>query len=180
MTYIAIGSVFGGIGQGISLIAEKSGFDRFAILTHIQIYFSIIAALFLFIFGLTRLGYISEPQWMQGVSPDKFPGFQRLIQRGVHEPDMVVLFLLGLIFGFLPCGLSFAAFSRALPSGGFLEGGTMLFAFGLGTLPGLLFLGKGLGGYLQKFRKHSDIISGVLMLGMAISLLSDAFIGITM
>ena len=49
-------------------------------------------------------------------------------------------FILGMMMGFLPCGLSFAAFTRALPSGSPIKGAALVFAFALGTVPGLLLV----------------------------------------
>lgn len=58
-------------------------------------------------------------------------------------------FPMGLIMGFIPCGLSYTAFIAAAGAGvnaasqaeGFLKGLFMVFLFGLGTLPALLLLG---------------------------------------
>jgi uncharacterized protein len=85
------------------------------------------------------------------------------------------IFLIGLMMGLLPCGLSFAAFARALATRSSLEGGLLLLAFALGTLPGLLLIGTGASGIFRKYRKHSEILSGILMIGMAFSLAADAF-----
>ncbi|NNL78010.1 MAG: sulfite exporter TauE/SafE family protein, partial [Desulfobacterales bacterium] len=73
----------------------------------------------------------------------------------------------------LPCGLSFAAFSRALAASGPLEGGLFLLAFGIGTLPGLLLLGTGASAIARRYRRHFDLFSGMLMIGMAVSLMVD-------
>jgi sulfite exporter TauE/SafE len=59
-------------------------------------------------------------------------------------------FPMGLILGFIPCGLSYTAFIAAAGAGvhagsraeGFITGMSMLFLFGLGTLPALLLLGS--------------------------------------
>ena len=50
-------------------------------------------------------------------------------------------FLLGLIWGWLPCGLVYSVLIWAMASGGPLEGGLLLLSFGLGTLPNLLAMG---------------------------------------
>ena len=50
-------------------------------------------------------------------------------------------FLLGLVWGWLPCGLVYSVLIWAMASGGPLEGGLLLFSFGLGTLPNLLAMG---------------------------------------
>jgi sulfite exporter TauE/SafE len=49
----------------------------------------------------------------------------------------------------------------------------MTLAFGLGTLPGLLLLGTGASGLARRYRRHSDILSGVVMIAMAASLGAD-------
>lgn len=50
-------------------------------------------------------------------------------------------FLLGLVWGWLPCGLVYSVLIWAMASGGPLQGGLLLFSFGLGTLPNLLAMG---------------------------------------
>lgn len=59
-------------------------------------------------------------------------------------------FPIGLVLGFIPCGMSYTAFIAAAGAGvragspveGFLRGALMLLLFGLGTAPALLLLGK--------------------------------------
>ncbi|MDM8560459.1 sulfite exporter TauE/SafE family protein [Candidatus Parabeggiatoa sp. HSG14] len=48
---------------------------------------------------------------------------------------------LGLVWGWLPCGLVYGILLLALTSGSALKGGLLMFAFGLGTLPMLLAVG---------------------------------------
>ncbi|MDM8568131.1 sulfite exporter TauE/SafE family protein [Thiotrichales bacterium HSG1] len=48
---------------------------------------------------------------------------------------------LGLIWGWLPCGLVYVVLSFAFVSKSAWEGGLLMFAFGLGTLPMLLAIG---------------------------------------
>ncbi len=47
----------------------------------------------------------------------------------------------GAVWGWLPCGLVYSVLVSALASGGPLGGGMLMLAFGLGTLPNLLFMG---------------------------------------
>ena len=47
----------------------------------------------------------------------------------------------GLVWGWLPCGLVYAALALALASAGARDGALIMLAFGLGTLPTLLALG---------------------------------------
>jgi sulfite exporter TauE/SafE len=50
-------------------------------------------------------------------------------------------FAVGLLWGWLPCGLVYAALALALVSGGAFEGAATMLVFGLGTLPALIALG---------------------------------------
>lgn len=48
---------------------------------------------------------------------------------------------LGLVWGWLPCGLVYSALAMALASGSVAGGAAVMLAFGLGTLPNLLLAG---------------------------------------
>jgi hypothetical protein len=50
-------------------------------------------------------------------------------------------FLLGVLWGWLPCGLVYSALITALASGNAASGALTMLAFGLGTLPNLLAMG---------------------------------------
>jgi sulfite exporter TauE/SafE len=49
--------------------------------------------------------------------------------------------LLGGLWGWLPCGLVYTALVWTVAAGGAVEGGLLMLAFGLGTLPNLLLMG---------------------------------------
>lgn len=50
-------------------------------------------------------------------------------------------FALGLLWGWLPCGLVYSVLVAALATGSAWQGGALMLAFGLGTLPTLLAMG---------------------------------------
>ena len=73
---------------------------------------------------------------------------------------------LGLLWGFLPCGMVYSALSTALLTGSALRGAGLMLAFGLGTLPNLLLAGL----LLKRFRdvvqaRAVRLASGLLVLG---------------
>jgi hypothetical protein len=78
-----------------------------------------------------------------------------------------------MVMGLLPCGLSFGAFARALAAADMLTGAALTLLFGLGTLPGLLLLGTGLSVLARRYRRHSDLLSGIVMTAIALRLLVD-------
>ena len=175
ITYTIIGSIMGGIGAGLAKIAVATGADYPVWVTRVQMGVSVVAAIFLLIFGLSRLKIIREPEWMNLASPNKIPGYRKLLKSASTNRRQTEMLLLGMMMGLLPCGLSFAAFSRALPSGGPIHGAAMVFSFAMGTLPGLLLLGAGASGFARRYQTHSDILAGLLMIFMAAELAVKAF-----
>ncbi|RJQ58193.1 MAG: sulfite exporter TauE/SafE family protein [Desulfobacteraceae bacterium] len=173
LTYATVGAAMGGIGSGLAGVASAVDADPLMWISRLEIGFSLLAAAFLIYFGLIRLGFFNEPNWMASASPLKIPGYGTILRSAVEEKKGAGMVLLGLVFGFLPCGLSYAAFARALAAGSPQAGGLLLLAFAFGTLPGLLILGTGLSRFARRFRRHSDLLSGILMIAMGLSLAAD-------
>jgi len=76
---------------------------------------------------------------------------------------------LGMLWGWLPCGLVYSALATALASGSAGQGALLMLAFGLGTLPNLLLAGL----LLARFRRFAQaratrVVSGVLVLSYGI------------
>jgi len=57
---------------------------------------------------------------------------------------------LGVLWGWLPCGLVYSVLVWAISAGGILEGALLMLAFALGTLPNLLLMGVA-ASQLQRF-----------------------------
>jgi len=175
ITYVAIGGMMGAIGAGLAGLAAATGGDHMVWIAHIKIVLRLLAALFLFIFGLSRLGIMPEPAWLSVASPDKIPGYRKVVKSAVLQKGQAEMFVLGLMLGFLPCGLSFAAFAGALPTGNPLKGATLVLAFAAGTVPGLLLLGTGASKIVRRYQRPCDILAGLLMIYMAVKLSIKAF-----
>ncbi len=54
-----------------------------------------------------------------------------------------------------------------------MKGAGLTLAFGLGTLPGLLLLGTGFSVLARRYRRHSDLLAGMVMIALAGRLLVD-------
>ena len=167
-TYTLIGGLLGAVGA----IGTGQGVLRETVT--LQTIFSLIAALFLILFALVRLQIIREPTFMTALSPHRIPGVQAA-SRAATPHRVLPMLPLGLAMGLLPCGLSYAAFAKALPAGSFKLGGLYLSVFGLGTLPGLLLIGTVASRFFIKHRRLSDIAAALVMLGMGADLLMDLF-----
>lgn len=82
--------------------------------------------------GLARLEQFGEHAWRR-IAP--LSGRLQPLDRAWKQ------FAAGAVWGWLPCGLVYAALAGATASGGAAEGAAMMAAFGIGTLPALLAAG---------------------------------------
>lgn len=81
-------------------------------------------------------------------------------------------FLLGMVWGWLPCGLVYAALAVAATAGDPVKGGLVMLAFGAGTLPAVM--GAGLfTGMLASLARSKSLrqIAGVVIILMALATL---------
>lgn len=173
ITYTGIGLLMGSLGLALAKLVSVTGLDYLATLARIQLVFSLLAGMFLALFGLGQLGILGQSDWLIISNPQVIPGYRFIVRSAFQRSDRRLMVVTGMFMGFIPCGLSFAAFSRALAASRPMEGGLFLLVFGLGTLPGLLLLGTGASVIARRYRRHFDLFSGMLMIGMAASLLLD-------
>lgn len=84
---------------------------------------------------------------------------------------------LGLVWGWLPCGLVYSVLIWSLSAGGAIQGSLLMLSFGLGTLPTLLGMGL-LAGQLNRFTRLPSVrhvagglvcAVGVYQLGLALA-----------
>jgi len=66
----------------------------------------------------------------------------RVLGRAARQPTVAAFLAAGLVMGLLPCGLVYGVLIAAATGGSWLQGGGMMLAFGLGTLPALLAFGQ--------------------------------------
>jgi sulfite exporter TauE/SafE len=120
-TYAVAGAAAGAAG---SLLALQNGLYLFANVV------LILVGLHLAGFGaLLRLERLGGPLWRR---------LQPLAARASAKGNP---YFAGLLWGWLPCGLVYAALAVAVTFGSSLKGAAAMLAFGLGTLPWLLAAG---------------------------------------
>jgi sulfite exporter TauE/SafE len=164
VTYTAIGGVVGAMGGTLATLGE---------VVRVQLWLTVAAGGLMAWLGLALLRVVSQPSWMFAIDGGRFPGVGALL-RGVLRGKGWMALPLGLLLGFLPCGLSVAAFTRALSADGFLAGGVLVAAFGVGTLPAMLLV-TWVGGRLSsRLRLVGETVAGMVLLAMAVQHLSKA------
>ena len=73
--------------------------------------------------------------------------------------------LFGVLWGWLPCGMVYAALLLAASAGGAVEGASVMLAFGAGTLPALLSAGV----VASRLRPHLNTRGWRWAAGMALT-----------
>ena len=120
-----------------------------------------LVALGLYLVGITRALALSER-----LGQKLWRRLQPLTKRFLPARTAAQAFPLGLLWGWLPCGLVYSALVTALTSGSAGRGAGSMLAFGLGTLPNLLLAGL-LAVRLRDYaaRPVVRITAGLLVLG---------------
>ncbi len=113
---------------------------------HAELAGKVVSSIFLVALGLYVAG------WTRLLAPLERAGarFWRLIEplgrRLLPIRRAPQAFVLGLLWGWLPCGLVYGTLALALAAGSAARGAALMLAFGLGTLPMLLAMGTVAGG----------------------------------
>ena len=165
-SYTLAGALAGGLGAGLLQLTE---------LRQAQLVLQVIAALFMLALGLYLGGW-----WAGLVRVERLGGhlWRRLEPLGrrllpVASPPQA--FALGLVWGWLPCGLVYSVLIWSLAAGSAREGAQLMLAFGLGTLPNLLLMGA-LAAQLGSFVRQPwpRRVAGGLVLAFGLVLLARA------
>ena len=132
LSYSFIGLLAGAIGQW-----ALSPLD-----TEVLVYFSrLLTAFFMLAFGFYLLGWLTILAFLERVGHRLWKHISPLSRRVLPLQNKRSAFYLGLIWGWLPCGLVYSALAWSLASANAVNGALIMLSFGLGTLPMLLAMG---------------------------------------
>jgi len=94
---------------------------------------------------------------------------QPLGQRFMPVKTYRQAFALGLVWGWLPCGLVYSVIIWTIATQSPLEGGLLMLSFGLGTLPNLLLMGV-FASSLNQFIQQPWVrqVAGILIMAFAV------------
>lgn len=131
-SYAVAGAIAGAVGgAGLALSGQLPVRVVFFVAANLM-----LVALGLYLMGLTRVLVFTER-----LGQILWRRLQPLSRRFLPARTMAQAFPLGLVWGWLPCGLVYSALVTALTSGSALQGAGLMLAFGAGTLPNLLLAG---------------------------------------
>lgn len=162
-SYMLAGAIAGTVGYAFgNLLPIQRGLYLFASL--------MLVALGIYLLGATQtLAFLERGgQWL-------WRRVQPATRRFMPVRGPAQALPLGMLWGWLPCGLVYSALTTALASGSAARGALAMAAFGLGTLPNLLLAGL----LLARFRRFAQaratrLASGLLVLGFGVYGLTTA------
>jgi sulfite exporter TauE/SafE len=129
-TYALLGGAAGLVGSSLDLLAVRS----------VSFWFFCGANIFVIIVGLVSACGV---KWLNLYSMESSAGkfLARPLRRAISGSSPLSGFPLGLLLGFLPCGLVYGPLMVAAGSGSPLLGGAIMAALGFGTMPVLFVVG---------------------------------------
>lgn len=159
-SYALAGAIAGALG------AASMGLEG-QVPARLILYF--IANLMLVAMGLYLLGVTKALAFTERAGQSLWRRLQPLTRRFLPVRSVAQAFPLGVLWGWLPCGLVYSALATALSTGSAERGALTMLAFGLGTLPNLLLAGIVLA-RLNEFVRRPIVrtLSGLLVLGFGL------------
>ena len=99
------------------------------------------SSLMLIALGLYLAGIWHGVTYLESTGKTIWNILQPYSRRYIPVHNFKQAFFLGSLWGWLPCGLVYSVLIAAIASGNAMNGGLLMLAFGLGTLPTLLTMG---------------------------------------
>ena len=156
VSYASMGLAFGSLGKVIIATKWQSG---------LSVALGIIILLYLLVpkkyFHFTQVNSVSKP----------FLLLRQQLGRLFQSRKFSSIFFIGILNGFLPCGLVYLALTSSVVSASSLNGSMFMLFFGLGTFP-LMFATVLMGNYLnQSIRQKIHKAVPALLFCMAVLLI---------
>ncbi|HMW17771.1 MAG TPA: sulfite exporter TauE/SafE family protein [Accumulibacter sp.] len=132
LSYATAGAIVGALGQmSISLAGQWP----------LRNLFYLVANLMLIALGLYLIGVQQILGIVESLGQSLWRRLQPLGRHLLPVRTVGQAFPVGMLWGWLPCGLVYSALATALSSGSSWQGALLMLAFGAGTLPNLLLAG---------------------------------------
>lgn len=143
-SYALAGMLVGSLGQQVFALTDTHALNQTG---------HWISALFMIALGIYLAGWTRVLAPLEELGTRLWRRIEPLGRKFLPVKTAGQALGLGLIWGWLPCGMVYSVLVWALVAGDALRGSQLMVAFGLGTLPMLLLMGKmaeGLGSLVRK------------------------------
>lgn len=125
-TYALFGLILGFLGEGLSLIG-------------ISQYISLVFGLLIVFIGLLSIFKLKNP-FANAAFFSSYTILKKSFSKQLQKRSNAAFFSMGVLNGFLPCGLIYVALAGALAAGNVPSAISFMLLFGIGTLPAMLLL----------------------------------------
>jgi len=162
-SYAIIGAFFGFIGSVFV-------FDRISMGT-----LNIVIGIFMFFMGLSLMGKI---RFLTSIESSLASSgiVKKLFSMLIHSKTLPSFFFLGMLNGFLPCGLVYFFAASAASTASAFWGAVVMIVFGLSTIPVLLGLGFLVGSLKStSFRKTMIQIASFLIIAFGLYMIYNGY-----
>ena len=159
-SYVLAGSLMG----GISALAVYWLDIRL-----LQISMQWFAAVLMIVLGLYLAGWTSVLVHIEKAGAGLWRILEPQARRFLPVRTIPQAFVLGLLWGWLPCGLVYSVLLWSVASANVVDGALLMLCFGLGTLPNLLAMGvfaQRLSGLVRNLRVRQ--LAGVMVMGFGL------------
>lgn len=157
VTYTFLGLAFGALGQGIAMAGWQRGLS-------VGLGAAMLIAV---VFSLPVEQYVLR---LPGLG-SALGRLKAALSKQLHQQGQRAAFTVGLLNGFLPCGLVYFALAGALATGHVLSAMLFMFLFGMGTWPLMFALTMAGGLASQPVRRRLRQASPVILFAFACLLL---------
>ena len=159
LSYTMAGAIVG------VLASPLTAFDGHLVLRYLSVIVMVAMGLYL-------AGWFPKFAYMERLGAPIWRWLQPISQKLLPVKKLSQAFLLGIVWGWLPCGLVYAALAVAATVGEPVKASMVMVAFGVGTLPAVMGAGLFTGLLASMARaKHLRQIAGVLIISMALATL---------
>jgi len=159
LTYSMLGAIAGLFGGTVGFLGNLAGFENVA---------AIVSGALMIVAGVLMLDLVPSKK-LQKFNPLIYTSrFLKPLGSRISSPSAVSKFSLGLMLGFMPCGLIYAALFKAMSTGTIFAGALTMIAFGLGTAASLLGIGILSSALNLKIARYGNRLAAVsvLLLGL--------------
>jgi len=172
-TYTFLGAMVGLTGSFLG-IASSIGPAQKAVMA--------LAGLAIVLMGMATADWLPFGRAKAGCTP-LMPAISKALSLFSGSRSIGAYFPMGIVLGFLPCGLTYTALLTAVRSAmeardhftGVVQGGLMMLLFGLGTTPALMLVGSLTGHIGEKGRILLYRLASLIMIGTGIRFIIGAF-----
>jgi len=158
--YVVAGLIVAGLS---ATLVDLTGIDD------LKKILAVVASLFMIALGLYLAGLWRGLAKIEIVGSVLWKRIQPFTKHFMPVRTLQQAISLGFLWGWLPCGLVYTALTWTLSAGSAIEGGLIMLAFGIGTLPNLLAMGvlaERLSGWVRN--PTVRLVSGLLVVGLGV------------